>query len=90
MIGLQPLKTSRADPTRESPGGLPFCVASAQKEKKTPGEAPGVEAFGLLLLVEERPFRAVKSLSPTVILSAARGSRATKGKSKDPDNLSLH
>ena len=31
-----------AEPTRESPGGLPYPVASAQK-KETPGEAPGVE-----------------------------------------------
>jgi hypothetical protein len=31
-----------ADPTRESPCGLPCRVDSAQK-KETPGEAPGVE-----------------------------------------------
>jgi hypothetical protein len=38
--------------------------------------------------VEERPFMAAQSFQPPVILSAARRSCATEGKSKDPEDIS--
>jgi hypothetical protein len=57
----------------------PFRAAS--REQQNGASAPEVR-------IRARIYPCCTMPSPTVILSAARGSYATEGKSKDPDNAS--